>query len=334
MPPWGYKALVPTQKFVEPKPVITYFKPGHDLRLFSDVDSGQSVHIEIGFSTAMDCDSITSSIFVTSTTEADAQAFIEDSSVKCSAYNTTAALVGVRTTAFRFEADLIGVHHGIHRISLKNVTSSNGSPTGSVDHFLLRLGSFENPMVYPKAANYSSSLLRKDSDGNLIVTHNAAGADRWRYSLNFQTSYSDWLPYSGGNSTLTAQPWSGTSKQAWNGEHVVVQYWSSLAGSSDHFQHGDGDPQATPRRVPNLFLEGEFNQYGYDAGLPNQFALRDNNTWAVDFMDEWPTSVSLNQWEWLETQMTALTMANSISHESGVMLMVVSTCRMMERVKS
>lgn len=127
------------------------------------------------------------------------------------------------------------------------------------------------------------------------MSHHAAGADLWRYSLNFGTTYSDWLPYSGGDSTLAPRDWSGTSAQAWEGQHVIVQYWARLAGSSSHYQHGDLD-WPTPRRFPNLWIEGAFNQYGYDAGLANQMNLQSNGTWSIDFLEEWPARISLNAW--------------------------------------
>ena len=150
-------------------------------------------------------------------------------------------------------------------------------------------------MVFPKNANHSSELLSQDGN-NLIVSHHAPGADKWRYSLNFGTSFSDWLPYKGGNSTLDPRVWNGTKLQAWKGQHVTAQYWSALAGSSDHYQHGDAD-FTIARRFPNLWIEGNFNQHGFDAGLHNQLH-QDKNTslWQINFMSEWPAQVSINAW--------------------------------------
>ena len=154
-------------------------------------------------------------------------------------------------------------------------------------------------MVYPKSANYSTSLLHRDAKNNLYISHNAAGADFFRYSLNFGTTFSDWQDYAGGqNTTLAPKVWSGTKLQDWDGEHVIVQYWSRLAGSSGHFQAGDLDLPASspPRRFPHLFLHGPFNQYGFDEGLPNEMKMGSDGLWKFDFMSEWPADVALNVW--------------------------------------
>ena len=127
------------------------------------------------------------------------------------------------------------------------------------------------------------------------MSHRATGADLWRYTLDFGTTFSDWAPYSGGNNTLAPQSWSGTSSQAWEGEHVIVQYWSRMAGSSSHYQHADLD-WTLSRRFPNLWIEGPFNQYGYDAGLRNQMELGANSSWSIDFLAEWPARVAINAW--------------------------------------
>jgi len=73
------------------------------------------------------------------------------------------------------------------------------------------------------------------------------------------------MPYSGGNYTLASKNWTGTDLQAWEGEHVMVQYYSKIAGSSDHYQHGDLSHHQVPRRLPHMWVEGEFNQFGFDA---------------------------------------------------------------------
>jgi alpha-1,3-glucan synthase len=106
------------------------------------------------------------------------------------------------------------------------------------------------------------------------------------------------MPYNGGNSTLNPKNWTGTKLQAWEGEHVIVQYYNQLSGSSDYFQHGDlntGDVPTTPRRLPHLFAEGPFNQYGYDSGLKNQFVQGNDGVWRWDYMTEWPGILQLSE---------------------------------------
>ena len=167
----------------------------------------------------------------------------------------------------------------------------------SVDHFLLRIGQIDNPMVF-STANYSKSLLHKDkSSDKLWVSHKSPGADKFRYSLNWGSSYSDWMPYVGGNTTLEPQAWYGTKEQAWKGEHVMIQYWSQKTGSSTHLQHGDVVGTNIPsRRFPHVFVHGAFNQFGYDAGLPKTMHQDNNGIWNFDFMTEWPAQYQLNVW--------------------------------------
>ena len=130
------------------------------------------------------------------------------------------------------------------------------------------------------------------------MSHTAAGADKWRYSLNWGTTYSDWLDYKGGNDTLAPTAWSGTKAQAWDGDHVIVQYWNRIAGSSNHVQHGDANwDKKPPRRFPHLWLEGPWNQHGFDAGLANQMKLDSKSgLWTFNFMAEWPAQSSVSMW--------------------------------------
>ncbi|KAK3698923.1 hypothetical protein LTR37_016710 [Vermiconidia calcicola] len=294
MPPWGYKAFVPKKEFQKPRPVLTSFSPGHDYRLWSPVDDGETVHVVFGFSTEMDCDSISQNIRVDSTVSSS-KADLALESATCSITDSAVRWVGEAATAFTYEIDLHNVHHGIHQITINNASSSDGDSTHAVDSVLFRLGDFDNPMVYPHTANYSKSLLFNDTDESLYVSHHAAGADLWRYSLDFGTTYGDWTTYSGGNDTLAPRNWSGTSAQAWEGEHVIVQYWARMAGSSAYYQHGDLD-WTLSRRFPNIWIDGPFNQYGYDAGLSNQMELGANSTWSIGFMAEWPARVRMNAW--------------------------------------
>jgi alpha-1,3-glucan synthase len=106
------------------------------------------------------------------------------------------------------------------------------------------------------------------------------------------------MTYTGFNTSIPGKNWTGTAKQAWEGEHILAQYWSKLAGSSAHWQHGDTQwAYKPPRRFPNLFIEGEFNQFGYDAGYSNKMTLSNvTGQWEINFMGEWPVQVAFNAW--------------------------------------
>jgi alpha-1,3-glucan synthase len=301
LPAWGYKALVPKASWVDAKPAVVAFSPGHDYRYQSKVAAGQQETIPFGFSFTkeMDCQSVTNSISIESNTEDNSTPKIDPATVQC---NSVAledpAYVGGLVQAWSWTANLINVSNGVHAIVTKNATTaSKNSYTDSVDRFLLRVGQLDNPMVFPHNANYSSSLLHKNSDGSLYVTHKAPGATKFRYSVDWNTHYSDWMDYTGGSTNLAAKNWTGTSMQSWEGDHVYVQYWGKLAASSAHYQHGDVQSgNKPPRRFPHLFVQGPFNQYSYDTGIPGQMTQDSQGIWKYDFMTEWPTQFQINEW--------------------------------------
>ena len=277
---------------------MTKFLPGHDARIFSQAPLGvlETVDIELHFSDSMSCDSVTSSLKLTSDVEDDSLATVDTGSVSCSDVDAAPTKhAGERPTTWVYKARLLDVAHGVHRVTITNVTTSDGkASTDSTDHFLFRVGYDNNPMVFPGRANYSSSLLHKDNEG-LYITHSAPGAEMFRYSLDFGGSYSNWTSYTGGKTVLTRPDWKGTDRQRWDGEHVTVQYWSALSGSSTHLQHGD--LAAAPRRFPHLFLHGPFNQYGFDGGLRNAMQQRETDgMWEFNFNAEWPAFFHINVW--------------------------------------
>jgi alpha-1,3-glucan synthase len=298
MAAYDFRAYVPKDQWVGQKPMVTAFTPGHDARMAStvDADGSESLQIELLFSTEMDCESVTDSIVFNSTTESGTSPTIDKNSVRCATLDSprTPAFVGAISSTFSWSGTLENVANGIHAITVRNASSQAGDFTNANDRFLFRIGQSDNPMIFPRAANYSTSLLSKSDNGSLIVSHRAAGADKWRYSTNWGSTFSEWMPYVGGKSRIDRQAWSGTSLQSWSGEHVRVEYFSRLAGSSDHVQEGDVG-FGTERRFPHLFLNGPYNQYGYDAGLNNKMKLSTNGTWSHHFMTEWSLAGTLAQ---------------------------------------
>ena len=127
--PWGFKALVPKAEFIAPDPVVTKFLPGHDYRMLSS----KNISFEIHFSQPMDCDQITNTIQINSTTANGEVPQIETGSVQCSNISAAEAdhspWCGAVDTTFIYAANLVNVSDGIHQISVNNVSSANG--TGS-----------------------------------------------------------------------------------------------------------------------------------------------------------------------------------------------------------
>jgi alpha-1,3-glucan synthase len=301
MAAWSYKMFVPKEKFAEPRPTITRVVPGHDERLLSHVPDGepQTVNLEVHFSSEMDCDSVVRNFSINSTTVNGEVASLNTSSVACSIVepDEEQQYVGQIPGTWIMKAVLENVHDGIHVYTINNASAAaTGLYTQAVDHFMFRIGQPSNPMVFPATANYSSSLLhRDDNTGELFVAQKATGADLWQYTLNWGATWSEWRNYSSGNTSISRQPWSGTSDQAWEGDHIMVRYWSEMAGSMENVQHGDVGFD-TPRRWPHMHITGEWNLYGFDSGLPD--AMHDTGTgqWQFDIMTEYPTYVILSTW--------------------------------------
>lgn len=290
MAPYGYRAYVPKERWVGPRPMLTAFSPGHDTRLVSTTNStaGEDIPIELRFSEDMNCDSITNSISFNSTTLTKVAPKIKAGSVSCATIPVanTSMHVGSLPSKFSWSATLTGVQHGIHAVTLSSPLAARDASTNAVERLLFRIGSTDNPVVFPLAANYSSTLLQQRGS-DLVLHHNAAGADQWRYSTNWGTTFSDWQPYTGQDGVITRQAWTGTDLQSWEGDHVRVEYFSRLAGTSDIVQQGDLHDNHHARRFPHLFWNGPYNQYGYDAGLENQFRLVNDSRWEYDFTAEW-----------------------------------------------
>ncbi|CAL5869705.1 uncharacterized protein PFLUO_LOCUS3935 [Penicillium psychrofluorescens] len=298
--PYEFRAYVPKRKFRLPRPMITKYTPGHDVPVLSKVRPGKSEDMKVAlyFSTEMSCTSVTQSISFESSTESGKKPSVNLDSVKCGniAVEKT-AWTGQLPSTWVWMATLKGVYNGIHRMTVRNATSVDGRTTEAIDHFLIRIGQHDNPMIFT-AANYSISLLHQHKNGELYIEQHAAGADKYRYSTNFGSTYSDWKPYYGGNATIKELPWSGTKEQRWKGKHVRVEYWSRLTGSSDYVQEGDGPGwnPAIQRRWPHLYFNGPFNEYGYDSGLDNVVKQDKTGTWIYRFMAEWPSQGQLNVW--------------------------------------
>jgi alpha-1,3-glucan synthase len=297
---FGFKAFVPKEAWLEPSPRITKFLPGHDFRYMS-TGSNQAVQIQLHFSTEMNCDQIARAITIDSTTPSNITAELDRTSIRCQTIQTAdeSSYEAVVPSTWIFAANISNVTDGIHTVSVNNASNRNATLfTNAKDTFMFRMGSVYNPMVFPSVANYSSTLLGHD-DAGMYINHHAAGADLFRYSFDWGSSWSDWETYTG-DRTLVNQDdtWSGTTRQAWTGTHVKVQYWSKKSGSSSQMQEGDLNPKALQagRRWPHLFLHGSFNEYGFDAGIFNVFAQDTSGYWNFNFMTEWPTNWQANIW--------------------------------------
>lgn len=292
-----FRAYVPIDDWVPPPAMVTKFVPGHDYRYLT-TETSNEVQIEIHTNTVMDCDAFTDAISFVSITESNITPTIVTSTINCTNITTPEQpdYVGVMASAWSWSANVSNLAQGIHQIVLKNATTADlASYTNSVDRFLIRVGQWDNPVVFPVTSNYSTTLLTKSDSGDLTLTHTAPGASWFRYSTNWGSTYSAWKLYEN-TSTISELEWSGTSDQEWSGTHVIVQYWSQLLGSSSYQQEGDLDYDGPSRRFPHMWASGPFNQYGYDAGLSSEIEHTAESLWEWHYMDEWPAYFQLSVW--------------------------------------
>ena len=222
---WGFKAFVPKIAWISLPPMLTGFSPGYDAR----IPPAPTVDIELRFSLEMDCDLVTKNLVVNSTTQDNIAPKIDPSSIECGNISeadspSTGPYIPSR---WRWTATMTDVADGIHVVTL-NMSSAaladTQNNTGSVDHLMFRIGQEDNPLVFQQGPHSAAYTYSRDATTNdLRVNHTAPGADKWRYSTNWGSSWSTWMQYEGGITTIAELPWSGTRRQRWSGDHVVLQ---------------------------------------------------------------------------------------------------------------
>ncbi|KAG8751386.1 Cell wall alpha-1,3-glucan synthase ags1, partial [Ceratobasidium sp. 423] len=293
--PYSYKAFVPVANWVPPPPMITRFSPGHDARLHAESGDTNATTIDIvlEFNTEMSCNSVTQGItFNVSSSGHGSTPSVSPTSVQCG--NVTnpikPTLPGDTPSVWSWSGTVINVPDGIIEIRVNNVgTADNQRFTGTVDH-LVRKGSSKNVMVFPDA-DYDNAAFGY-SDGSYSFTHNAIGADSFRYSWNYGKNWSDWTAYED-KTTIPGSAFVPTSDMFWDGQHLIVQYWSELAGSSTAVVHADRG-YSNPCRVPQFIARGPFNTWGFDKGISAQMTQTEAGIWELPIMATWPSYVQLN----------------------------------------
>jgi alpha-1,3-glucan synthase len=297
--PFGFRAFVPTKSWVKPAPMITKFEPGHDWPVDS-TNAGGKIDVGIEFNVPMDCDSVTDALSVVVITDGVSNGTqVEFTKPSCADFKPTNNITytGAIQSAWKLTTTLQNVSDGIVKLTIGNAQSADKVWTNATDHFLIRFGKPNNPVVFPTRANYSRSLLVLEGD-SMYAQHSAPGATQWRYSTNWGSSWSDWAAYDGSNtrSRIDVLHWEGTSLQEWTGKHLMVQYYSKPLGSSAFIQHSDSSDVPFERAFPHIKIHGPYNKWGYDAGLPGSMDLVHHHTWNLHFMYEWPANFQLNVW--------------------------------------
>ncbi|KAH7908597.1 glycoside hydrolase family 13/glycosyltransferase family 5 protein [Hygrophoropsis aurantiaca] len=292
---YGVKALVPVDEWVPPPPILTKFLPGHDARIAATAGDPNATNIDLilEFNANMSCTSVTSSLtFNMASSGVGGQPALDASTVTCAIVNNPdiSPISVTPPSIMSWSATLTNVPDGILEIIVDNPTTADGtSSTGSVDHLLLRKGAADNVMVFPES-DYDNSAF-KYSDGQYTFTHKAYGADMLRYSGNYGKTWTNWTNWE--NVTVVSSNVVNNTDIFWQGQHIMVQYWSQVAASSSVVVHADLNYE-TQRRVPQFLARGPFNSWGYDQGTPSQMTLSGDGTWELEIMASWPTYIQLN----------------------------------------
>ncbi|KAG8878121.1 Cell wall alpha-1,3-glucan synthase ags1 [Tulasnella sp. 331] len=297
MDPYSFKAFVPVESWIDPPPALTKFSPGHDARIQAEAGDVNATTIDIAFeyNTAMDCTWITTNLkFNMSSSGTGGQPNVRTGSATCEnlANQPLSSISGDTSSTWRWSGTLENVSDGILELILDNVpTEANATrTTGSVDHLLLRKGSANNVMIFP-TSDYNNSAFSY-ADKQFTFTHNAYGADMFRYTWNYGLNWSDWTAWEP-VTTIPESTFDSSDIMFWTGAHIIVQYWSDIAGSATQVVHADYNYNL-PRRVPQFLARGPYNDWGFDKGITSLMDQREDGKWELEIMASWPSYVQLN----------------------------------------
>ncbi|KZV90231.1 glycoside hydrolase family 13 and glycosyltransferase family 5 protein [Exidia glandulosa HHB12029] len=291
---YSFKALVPADAWSPPPPMLTKFEPGHDFRIRAEEGDSNATVVEIAFefSVPMSCDGVTGGFSMQMfSSGVGGNPSLDQDSVLCTTIENPRKpeLPGLAPSAWRWTAKLRDVPDGILQLILTNVTTAEGAHTNIVDKVMLRKGSLANVMVHPMS-DYDNDALQV-MNGDFVFAHKAFGADLLRYTTNFGRSWSRWMDWEAAT-TIPADAFRA-QENFWAGQHLTVQYWSEVAGSSAHVVHADHN-YGHERRVPQFLARGPFNTWGYDSGIPSVMQHVGDGRWELEIMASWPTYLQLN----------------------------------------
>ncbi|BEJ00050.1 hypothetical protein CcaverHIS631_0410920 [Cutaneotrichosporon cavernicola] len=305
--PYDFRVYVPISRWVSPPPALSGFTPGHDARVEY---AGDSVEFELQYDQPMDCVSLQAVTNLTYVGESGANPVLTWPADACLSINGEAyPYVSVTPSAWRMKGVITGAAEGMYRISIGNASAQaagsgngtiGGGTTGFTDHLHFRYGKADNTFVFIDN-DYDNSIFSA-SNGGFTLNHKAWGADRFRYSANYGKTWTAWAEMEASTSLNASMFVEATmfetkdDEKLWEGDHIMVQYWSKLAGSAGHVVHADANWNGGQRRYPQMLLRGGFNNWGYDLGMPNKFEHTADSMWEMPIMSAWPAQYQLNIW--------------------------------------
>ncbi|KAJ7219301.1 modular protein with glycoside hydrolase family 13 and glycosyltransferase family 5 domains, partial [Mycena pura] len=294
---FGFKALVPVSNWVAPAPALTKFTPGHDARVLVDASDTNATTMDIAFefNTELTCDTVTNSMkFNLSSSGHGGQVSIVGKPTCGAVVNPDPPnFSGGDTSQWQWNATLTNFADGVLTITLTNASSSAGASTGTVDTVQIRKGQANNVLVFPEL-DYDMDSSFSFSNGQYTFAHKAYGADSFRYSWNFGQNWTSWAIWE--DTTVISKDVFDNSDNFWDGDHIMVQYWSQATLSTTAVIHADYGYTGAKRRVPQFLARGPFNSWGFDSGIPSLMTQNADGLWELEIMASWPTYVQLNVW--------------------------------------
>jgi alpha-1,3-glucan synthase len=281
--PYDFKAFVPVADWKAARPMMSKTTPGHDARVPSNSDNTLDIAFE--YDVEMNCQSLTNALTINyslgnSTLEPKIRG-TPTCRVLAADEVEIPEIAGVPPSGWRWSATVENAPDGLYEFIIGSVSSQSGNAqTGSTDHVIVRKGADTNVMVNIDATYRTDNMITMDN-GDYYINHAAPGADRFRYSGDFKQTWSDWADYE----TTTKIDTKRFEGKWWKGQHVIVQYWSRIAGSSATEVHADYD-YTGQRRFPQLMARGAFNNWGYDSGT-NADLENDNGVWSIPVSCRW-----------------------------------------------
>lgn len=287
--------MIPNSASKTLPPMLVSSSPSHDQRILS-TGGKTDVTLTLSFTADMGCNSLAGQIKFDGIPTAPS---IDTNSVSCTTVAATPSVDGVVPTAkWNWSAKLLNVVDGIH-----SYTISAPKLIAPVS-LMFRVGTPDNILVFESLGNYSTSLLSLDGS-SYKVSNSAPGATLLRYSIDYGLTWSDWTQYVS-TLSLPSTTFDSIAKILDPRRHLVVQYYSRLAGSATYQVHSEIDQSGNPisldesYRFPSLNIIGEFNSYGKDGGISasmnrvRQDGKWKSGLWKYPVIYNFPTSVRVD----------------------------------------
>jgi alpha-1,3-glucan synthase len=195
LPPFGYYIFTESAYWKPLAPVLTKTTPSHDQRIEKPANVERiSVLLELEFSQEMVCLTVAPQVSFEVRQGAPLPE-INVTSIRCEFVSNRETDFFLQNGAWKWSATINNVTDGITKVNVgRSILSYNSTGLQSAASFMFRVGTRENPLVFPFTSN--NKMLQKDASKNTFsLYHSAVGADLYRYSLDYGRTWFNWTSY-------------------------------------------------------------------------------------------------------------------------------------------